>query len=121
MEPYPPRLVISDLLQRAASLRSEEAWKPLRPGVDIRRLYESGANGPAAALLRYQPGAVVPHHEHLGFEHILVLDGEQSDEFGSYPAGALIVNAPGTSHRVASDRGCVVLIIWERGVRFGPE
>jgi anti-sigma factor ChrR (cupin superfamily) len=111
-------LVIHDLLQRAPRLRDEAGWEPFRAGVQIRRLYESEDGGPAAALLRYGPGASVPAHEHLGYEHILVLDGAQSDEHGSYPAGTFIVNRPHSAHRVASDTGCVVLIIWERGVRF---
>jgi hypothetical protein len=29
-----------------------------------------------------------------------------------------IVNRPASAHGVASAEGCVVLIIWERGVRF---
>jgi anti-sigma factor ChrR (cupin superfamily) len=111
-------LVLAGLLQQATSLKDEPGWEPLRPGVHIRRLYQMPDGGAAAALLRYQPGACVPHHEHLGHEHILVLDGAQSDEHGHYPAGTFVVNRPATAHHVASAEGCVVLIIWERGVRF---
>ncbi len=111
------RLVLTDLLQRAGSLKDEPGWEPLRPGVSIRRLYQA-PGGPSAALLRYEPGASIPSHEHLGYEHVLVLDGAQSDEHGRYPAGTLVVNRPGSSHRVVSEEGCVVLIVWERGVRF---
>ncbi|HEX5271452.1 MAG TPA: cupin domain-containing protein [Gemmataceae bacterium] len=109
---------LAGLLQRAASLKDEPGWEPLRPGVQIRRLYQAAGGGAAAALLRYQPGASIPAHEHLGHEHILVLDGAQSDEHGHYPAGSLVINRPASAHRVASAEGCVVLIIWERGVRF---
>ncbi len=111
------RLVLTDLLQRAPFLKDEPGWEPLRPGVSIRRLYQS-PGGAAAALLRYEPGASIPRHEHLGYEHVLVLDGAQSDEYGQYAAGTLVVNRPGSSHRVVSEQGCVVLIVWERGVRF---
>lgn len=111
-------LVIPDLLQRANRLRDEPGWEPFRPGIQIRRLYQVDDAGPACALLRYEPGATLPRHEHLGFENILVLDGAQSDEWGSYPAGTFIVNPPHSSHRVASEAGCVVLIIWGLGVRF---
>jgi len=116
-----PPLVIPDMLQRATQLRHEADWEPFRPGIQIRRLYQTDDGGPSAALLRYEPGAGVPAHEHLGYEHILVLDGAQSDEHGSYPAGTLIINRPHSAHRVASDDGCVVLIICERGVRFLQE
>jgi anti-sigma factor ChrR (cupin superfamily) len=94
------------------------AWRPLRPGVDIHVLHDAGGGGPSSALLRYAPGAEVPAHEHVGFEHIVVLDGEQRDERGSYRAGTVIVNPPGSQHRVWSPGGCLVLVIWERPVRF---
>ncbi len=117
-----PALILRGLLARAASLRDEEDWAPFRPGVDVRRLYQDGPEGPGAALLRYQPDASVPRHEHLGYEHVLVLQGSQSDENGHYPAGTLVVNRPCSQHGVLSEEGCVVLIVWERGVRFteGP-
>src|SRR5947209_7591670 len=103
----PAQLVLADLLQRAASLKDEPGWEPLRPGVHIRRLYQTTDSGPSAALLRYQPGASIPAHEHLGHEHVLVLYGAQSDECGRYPAGTVVVNRPASTHRVVSDEGCV--------------
>jgi anti-sigma factor ChrR (cupin superfamily) len=116
--PLLPPLVLHQLLQRAPLLWDEDGWEPFRPGIQIRRLYQENEGGPAAALLRYEPGASVPSHEHLGYEHILVLDGEQSDEHGTYPVGTFVVNRPHTAHRVASRTGCVVLVIWEKAVRF---
>lgn len=90
-------------------------WQPFRPGVEIHRLY-GDAHGPSAALLRYQPGTQVPHHDHTGYEHIIVLSGSQRDQHQVYPAGTLTINAPGSDHWVASDEGCLVLIIWEKPV-----
>ena len=79
-------LCLPALLQRADSLAAEDDWAPFRSGVSIRWLYQTHPGGPAAALLRYEPGAAVPLHEHLGYEHIVVLQGSQSDERGHYPA-----------------------------------
>ncbi|WP_102223026.1 cupin domain-containing protein [Acidimangrovimonas sediminis] len=93
-------------------------FRPFRPGVEILALREGE---PAVALLRYAPGGGVPEHEHTGLEMIYVLDGMQSDERGSYPAGTLILNPEGSVHSVWSDEGCVVLIQWERPVRFTQE
>lgn len=97
-------------------------WKcldfgPFREGVTMHRLYGVDG-GPSAALLKYEPGASVPLHEHTGFEHVLVLDGSQSDDAGHYHTGTFTVNAPGTAHRVWSEEGCVALLIWERPVRL---
>lgn len=92
-------------------------FQELRPGVDIHVLYDA-PDGERVAVLRYAPGAVVPAHRHEGHEYIYVLEGEQSDERGSYGAGSLVVNEPGTMHRVASASGCLVLIFWQRPVVF---
>lgn len=93
-------------------------WEPFREGVQIARLYGAGPGASAAAFLRYAPGASVPRHAHVGYEHILVLEGAQVDDHGRYERGSMLVHPPGTSHRVASPEGCVVLAIWERPVEM---
>ena len=93
-------------------------WQPFREGVEIMRLYGTGETGAAAALLRYAPGAVVPRHHHPDLEHIVVLQGSQRDERGEYGVGTLLIQDGGTAHGVISDRGCVVLAIWNAPVRF---
>jgi anti-sigma factor ChrR (cupin superfamily) len=104
------------LVQQAAT-PGAVAWQAFRAGVDIATLYQA-EDGHSAALLRYQPGASVPRHRHVGYEHILVLSGSQQDERGVYQAGTLVVNPPGSSHAVSSGPGCIVLAIWERPVAF---
>jgi anti-sigma factor ChrR (cupin superfamily) len=96
--------------------QDELAWEPFHPGVDIHQLYEPQPDGSQAALLRYSPGASVPLHQHPGFEHILVLSGEQSDENGTYTTGSFVINSPGSRHSVISKTGCIVLVIWEKPV-----
>jgi anti-sigma factor ChrR (cupin superfamily) len=114
--------MIAKQAMELASLTSIEAWqdqldwKPFHPGIEIYRLYEPQQDGSQAALLRYLPGASVPLHEHPGFEHILVLCGEQSDENGTYTAGSFVINPPGSRHSVISKTGCIVLLIWEKPV-----
>jgi anti-sigma factor ChrR (cupin superfamily) len=102
----------------AEALAQRPGYEPLRPGVDILYLYRETEGGAATALLKYAPGAEVPPHEHTGYEHVFVLSGEQSDARGRYPAGSLVVNPPGTGHRVWSEGGCLVLVVWERPVVF---
>ncbi len=94
---------------------SDMSFEPFRDGVEICHLWQGG---PDVALLRYAPGASVPRHRHLGLETILVLSGSQSDDDGTYAAGALVFNPAGSEHRVWSGPGCVVLIQWERPVVF---
>jgi anti-sigma factor ChrR (cupin superfamily) len=101
----------AELLQRAARPELLD-WQVLRPGIEFHALYGQPGQGPAAALLRYAPGASVPLHRHLDHEHILVLAGSQRDANGVYPAGTLLVSPPGSRHAVTSDDGCLVLAIW---------
>ena len=115
--PTPTSLAWGNLL--AESQRPDFTWTPFRPGVEEHRLYGAHQpDAPTASLLRYAPGARIPRHRHAAVEHILVLAGSQRDERGTYRAGALLVNFPGSEHTVASDDGCTVLAIWERPVVF---
>ena len=109
-------IVISELRQRV--LDADFQWASFRPGVEIHRLYGGDGEGASAALLRYAPGASVPHHLHQGYEHIFVLHGTQIDAHGAHPPGTLVVNPPGSAHDVSSPDGCVVLAIWERANVF---
>ena len=108
-------MLLTDLFDLANHLE-QLSWEPFRPGVEIHRLYGDGQRGPAAALLKYAPGASVPTHDHTGYEHIVVLSGVQRDYQGNHTAGTLVINPPGSSHTVSSDEGCLVLIIWEKPV-----
>jgi anti-sigma factor ChrR (cupin superfamily) len=110
-------LKLNDLFQ-IDDWHARVKWRPFFPGVEIHRLYENGPDGPRAALLRFAPGGRVPLHEHVGYEHILVLSGSQVDENSRADAGSVIINPPGTSHSVLSERGCMVLAIYERPVKF---
>ncbi len=104
-------LIFPDLLNIAAH-PDQVAWEQFGIGTDIYRLYNDG--NASAALIRYQPGAKVPHHQHTGFEHIIVLAGSQTDINGEHQAGTLVINPPQSSHSVASEAGCIVLVIWEK-------
>nr|WP_272210328.1 cupin domain-containing protein [Marinicella sp. W31]MDC2876196.1 cupin domain-containing protein [Marinicella sp. W31] len=92
-------------------------FEPFRDGVDVHYLWQV-EEGPVWAFLRYQPGASVPEHLHTGLETIIVVDGVQSDESGTYGTGSVICNPPGTRHSVWTDEGCVVFIQWERPVEI---
>jgi anti-sigma factor ChrR (cupin superfamily) len=111
----PGSLVFPNLIQLA---EDQGGWQPFHPGVEIHWLYREGDQGSSAALIRFQPGASVPLHEHRGFEHIYILRGSQSDGPGSSKAGSLMVHRPGTRHSIASEEGCLVLAIYEKPAQF---
>jgi anti-sigma factor ChrR (cupin superfamily) len=100
---------------RARAEAADFPWERFRAGVEIHRLWgQAEGDGESAALLRYAPGGVVPSHQHGAVEEIFVLSGSQRDVRGVYPAGSHVVNPPGSSHRVESPEGCLVLVIWQK-------
>lgn len=109
-------IILRDLF--ALALNSEiPAWRHFREGVEIHPIYTDNA-GCSAALLRYAPGSSVPVHKHTGYEHILIISGEQSDGQRRYQSGDLIISRPGSTHAITSDSGCIVLAVWEKPVSF---
>ena len=93
----------------------ELPFAPFREGIEISWLRQGA---PGIAVLRYSPGASVPLHMHPDVEMILVLDGAQSDEQGTYRAGDIVINPPESRHSVVSADGCVVLLMWSQPVVF---
>lgn len=115
--------LIGNLLNMATA-QHDLKWEPYsadsRRNVEIVRLYDARDNaghGPAAALLRYSPGARVARHRHLGYELIFVLEGVLHNDTGAHPAGTLEVCPPDSVHELWSDEGCVFLVVWEQPVR----
>jgi anti-sigma factor ChrR (cupin superfamily) len=80
-----------------------------RPGVHWRILWEEGDR--RAVLMRYEPGATIARHRHLGDEQIFVLEGSVSDDTGTCTAGNYARRPPGCVHTVTSPRGALVLAI----------
>lgn len=96
----------------------ELPFEPFRKGIEIHWLMKGGPDEPSAALLRYEPGAGAPRHRHPALETVIVLEGNQSDENGHYPAGSVVFNPAGTEHTILSSEGCVVLIQWALPIIF---
>ena len=64
---------------------AERPWVERRPGVHWKVRWEDGDR--KAVLMRYEPGAIIPRHRHLGDEQIFVLEGSVSDDAGTCTAG----------------------------------
>lgn len=100
------------------------AFEPLlrdgRVGAEIHSLYstrETGEEGPAAAIVRYLPGAKAEPHLHSGYELIFLMEGELETANGVYSANSLLIMPPGSIHAPRSPKGAVGLVVWEKPVR----
>jgi len=85
------------------------AWVERHPGVQWKVLWEEGAR--RAVLMRYEPGAVIPRHRHLGDEQIWVFEGSVTDDTGTCRAGNYARRPPGCVHSVSSPEGALVLAV----------
>jgi anti-sigma factor ChrR (cupin superfamily) len=98
---------------RAYIQRDDPAvWKSLPiPGLSIRLLYVDHQRKTQTIMLRAEPGAVLPPHEHSAAEECYVLEGELETLGTVFKAGDFFRAAPGTSHGESrSPTGCTVLI-----------
>src|SRR5260370_34538080 len=58
-------------------------WQPTRfPGIDSKTLMENKTTGMSTLLMRWAPGARLPHHEHVAIEQTSVLVGSFADHDG---------------------------------------
>ncbi len=62
---------------------SDVPWIDARPGVKQKRFWDDQAGQRRAILARFEPGATLPKHRHVGDELIFVIEGANSDESGA--------------------------------------
>jgi quercetin dioxygenase-like cupin family protein len=89
---------------------SDTPWKPLPfSGVEVRPLL-----GQKTLLVRMQPGAVYPSHEHRYAEQCYVLEGSVTDSTGiTALAGDFICMSAGSMHgEIRTETGCVFLLAY---------
>ena len=105
--------VNADLCLRVAVDSQAMEWTPSPGGHVLRkRLHLAGPAeaGQVTSVVRYQPGAGFPAHDHPGGEEILVLEGIFSDEHGDWPAGTYLLNPEGFRHGPFSREGCTLFV-----------
>lgn len=94
---------------------NETGWLPLdEPGVTgvyIKPLMFDAEQGRAPSmLLKFDPGARYPVHDHPAGEEIYVIEGDIRLGKDHLFAGDYIYTAPGNIHAVRTDGGCVVFL-----------
>jgi anti-sigma factor ChrR (cupin superfamily) len=94
-------------------------WQERRPGVHWKVLHEEGDR--RTVLVRYDPGAVIPRHRHLGDEQIFVIEGSVADDTGTCKAGDYARRPPGCVHTVHSAGGALVLAVMTGGTEPVPD
>lgn len=81
-------------------------WRDASPAGRSRiELYSSPNGGERVTLERFIPGTSVPGHDGRGGEEIFVINGDLTDEFGTYGASTWIRNPDGRCQALHSTAG----------------
>jgi quercetin dioxygenase-like cupin family protein len=86
-------------------------WKAGRiPGISVKVLRRDEATGQSSSLVRFDPGAKFPAHDHPAGEEVYVLQGEVQIGRHRLKAGDYLYAPPGVKHAASSESGCVFLV-----------
>jgi anti-sigma factor ChrR (cupin superfamily) len=85
------------------------AWRGAGPGLRWKRYWADPAAGRMATVMRWEPGAEVPAHRHVGDELAFVIEGAIEDASGMLRPGILGYRPNGCAHQVRSPYGATVL------------
>ncbi len=88
------------------------------PGIQMKLLFSDGA-GFDTLLLKMEPGAEVPLHEHMAVEQTYVLEGTFEDDEGITTTGNFVWRPAGNTHVAwAGPRGATVIGIFRAPNHF---
>ncbi|MGO9059792.1 MAG: cupin domain-containing protein [Candidatus Binataceae bacterium] len=90
---------------------SGREWQAATPTIKLKKLWSDPATKRRAQITRFEPGATLPIHRHVGDEVLYVIEGAISDEFGTTAAGSVSYRPNGCVHTVTSPNGATILAI----------
>ena len=94
-------------------------WKPTQcEGVQMKVLVEDSESGLLTALFKWEPGAVLPMHEHVDLEQTFVLEGSIKDDEGEVTAGNYVWRPAGNRHYATAPNGALVLSMFLKPNKF---
>lgn len=94
---------------------NEIKWQPLDEetvkGVFIKSLlFDQETRRSPTILLKFEPGATYPLHNHPAGEEIYVLEGDVKLGKDELTAGDYLYTAADNKHRVSTKNGCVLFL-----------
>ncbi len=97
-------------MKELITLRGDEGkWIQMRPGIEIKLLFNDPQTKSRSLLMRVHAGATFPAHEHDGVEECLVLEGEFNMGNLTLRAGDYHVALQGAAHTDLTSRSGALL------------
>lgn len=104
---------------------NQKQWEPLvekgihYEGVWVKSLlYDQEKERSTTILLKFEPGASYPYHNHPAGEEIYVLSGEAIIENAALTEGDYLYTPPGFKHSVKSETGCILFFVVPEAVEL---
>jgi anti-sigma factor ChrR (cupin superfamily) len=90
----------------------EGEWDQFAKGVYRKTLFEDRDRGTTTSLIKIQPGAYIPSHQHGGIEECIVLEGDVYSDMGTFTAGDYLCMPEGSVHeQLFSAQGALLFIV----------
>ncbi|MGH7932076.1 MAG: cupin domain-containing protein [Candidatus Binataceae bacterium] len=96
-------------------------WKPAQPGVRMKHVWFDAETKRRVVVTRFEPGAKLPMHRHVGDEILYVIEGSITDESGAVTAGNMSYRPNGCVHSVSSRNGAIVFALITGGIEPAAE
>jgi quercetin dioxygenase-like cupin family protein len=97
---------------------NQKAWQPLieqgihYEGIFIISLHhDEEKERSTTILLKFEPGATYPYHNHPAGEEIFMLEGEAIFEQVTLKQGDYLYTPPGFKHSATTNTGCIMLFV----------
>lgn len=97
---------------------SQKEWQPLiekgihYQGISVISLrYDEPTQRSTTILLKFEPGATYPYHNHPAGEEIFVISGEAILESTTLSQGDYLYTPPDFKHSVTTKTGCTLLFV----------
>jgi anti-sigma factor ChrR (cupin superfamily) len=97
---------------------SDIPWSDAIPGVKQKPIWSDAATKRRAILARFEAGAKLPLHKHLGDELIFMLEGSNFDESGEVRVGNANYRPNGCTHTVSTTHGAIAIAFVTGGVEM---
>ena len=97
---------------------TQTEWIPLieegvnTAGIFVKALrYDEESKRSPTILLKFEPGARYPYHNHPAGEELFVLEGEVVIEGAKLSTGDYLYTPAGFKHSVSTETGCTLLLM----------
>jgi anti-sigma factor ChrR (cupin superfamily) len=94
-------------------------WEDTRfEGIQAKTLLVDPKSGMVTALMKMDPGAMLPDHEHVLIEQTFVIEGALVCGEGTCPAGSFVWRPAGSRHSAGCPNGGLMLAMFQIPNKF---